>query len=72
MQDFDNNRPYNDEEVAHMLRDVAEAYYFSVCAAEKFNALTVAHKHQLGRAIDRAADLGKLVDSVAKTVKDEF
>lgn len=72
MQDFDNNRPYSEEEVAHMLRDVAEAYYFSVCAAEKFNALTVAHKHQLTRAVDRAADLGKLVDCLSKAVKDEF
>ncbi|MBR5328858.1 MAG: hypothetical protein IKV45_01480 [Firmicutes bacterium] len=72
MQDFDNNCHYSEEEVAHMLRDVAEAYYFSVCAAEKFNALTVAHKHQLVRAVDRASDLGKLVDCLAKAVKDEF
>lgn len=72
MQDFDNNCPYAEEEVARMLRDVSEAYYFAVCAAEKFNSLTVAHKHQLTRAVDRAADLGKLVECMAKSVKDEF
>ena len=55
-----------------MLRDVSEAYHFAVCAAEKFNALTVAHKHQLEKAIDRAADLGKLVDTLGKIVKDEL
>ena len=30
MQDFDNNSPYTEEEAAHMLRDVSEAYYFAV------------------------------------------
>lgn len=72
MQDFANNSPYCEEEVTHMLRNVAEAYYFAVCAAEKFNMLTTAHKHQLERAIDRACDLGKLVDAAAKSVKDEM
>lgn len=72
MQEFDNNCPYNEEEAAHMLRDVSEAYHFAACAAEKFNALTSAHKHQLEKAIDRAADLGKLVDTLTKIVKEEL
>ena len=72
MQDFDNNSPYTVEEAAQMLRNVAEAYYFAVSAAEKFNALTVAHKHQLEKAVDRAADLGKVVDSLGEIVKDEL
>ncbi|HMM06540.1 MAG TPA: hypothetical protein PKD52_07740 [Clostridiales bacterium] len=72
MQDFDNNSPYTEEEAARMLRDVTEAYYFAVSAAEKFNALTAAHKHQLEKAIDRAADLGKVVDTLGKIVKDEL
>ncbi len=72
MQDFDNNCPYSEEEAAHMLRDVSEAYYFTVSAAEKFNNLTAVHKHQLEKAVDRAADLGKLVDTLAKIVKDEI
>ena len=55
-----------------MLRDVSEAYYFAVSAAEKFNALTTAHKHQLEKAIDRACDLGKLVDILGKIVKEEI
>ncbi len=55
-----------------MLRDVAEAYYFAVAAAEKFNAMTIAHKHQLEKAIDREADLGKVVDTLGKIVKDEL
>ncbi|MBQ4091935.1 MAG: hypothetical protein IJC82_01300, partial [Firmicutes bacterium] len=38
----------------------------------KFNALTVAHKHQLNRAVDRASELGKLVEVLTKAVKDEF
>lgn len=72
MQDFDNNCPYTEKEITRMLRDAAEAYYFAVCAAEKFNTLTVAHKHHLSRAVDRAADMGKLVDTLAKAVKEEF
>ncbi len=72
MQDFDNNSPYTEEEAAHMLRDVSEAYYYAVCAAEKFNAITIAHKHQLEKAVDRASDLGKLVDTLGKIVKDEL
>ena len=72
MQDFANNCPYSEGEAAHMLRDVAEAYYFAVAAAEKFNAMTIAHKHQLEKAIDRAADLGKVVDTLGKIVKVEL
>lgn len=72
MQDFDNNTPYSEEEAAHLLRDVTEAYHLAVCAAEKFNGVTTAHKHQLEKAIDRASELGKLVDMLAKIVKEEL
>lgn len=72
MQDFERNCSYDEKEAAHMLRDVSEAYYYAVCAAEKFNALTVAHKHQLNRAVDRASELGKLVEVLTKAVKDEI
>ena len=72
MQDFDNNSSYTEQEVTRMLRDTAEAYYFAVCAAEKFNTLTVAHKHHLTRAVDRASEMGKIVDVIGKAVKDEF
>ena len=72
MQCFDNNSPYTPEEAAHILRDASEAYYYIVCAAEKMNTLTAAHKHHLGNAIDRANDSGKVIDQLIKVLKEEI
>ncbi|MEG2637885.1 MAG: hypothetical protein RR992_00065 [Clostridiales bacterium] len=55
-----------------MLRDTAEAYYYILSGAEKFNALTVAHKHHLSKAVERANDIGKVVDELTKILKDEL
>ena len=72
MQDFENTFTYSPSEAAHILRDTAEAYYFILCGAEKINTLTAAHKHHLSKAIDRANDIGKVVDDLTKILKDEI
>lgn len=72
MQDFDNNNPYSPEAAAHILRDTAESYYYILSGAEKFNTLNAAHKHHLSKAIDRANDVGKVIDELTKILKSEI
>lgn len=72
MQDFENNSPYSPVEAAHILRDTAESYYYILSGAEKFNTLNAAHKHHLSKAIDRANDVGRLIDDLVKIVKEEI
>ena len=72
MQNFDNNSPYTAEEAAHLLKDLSESYFYLLSGAEKFNAITAAHRHHLGNAIDRANDAGKVIDQLLRVLRDEI
>lgn len=50
------------------LKPLSESYRLLVGAAEEFNGITLAHKKDLEDAIDRADDLGDIIDKVIKTL----
>lgn len=51
-----------------VLEPLSESYRLLVGAADEFNKITLAHKKDLEAAIDRADDLGDIIDKVIKTL----
>lgn len=49
-----------------ILTPLVSSYRLSVSAAEEFNKIALAHRKDVQDAIDRADDLGHLVDKVQK------
>lgn len=52
-----------------ILTPLVSSYRLSVGAAEEFNRIALAHRKDVEDAIDRADDLGHLVDDVRKKLK---
>lgn len=52
-----------------ILTPLVSSYRLSVGAAEEFNRIALAHRKDVEDAIDRADDLGHLVDEVRKKMK---
>lgn len=52
-----------------ILTPLVSSYRLSVGAAEEFNKIALAHKRDVVDAIDRADDLGHLVDAVQRKLK---
>jgi len=50
------------------LKPLSESYRLLVGAADEFNKIALAHKKDLEDAIDRADDLGDIIDKVIKTL----
>jgi ABC-type transporter Mla subunit MlaD len=48
------------------IKSLSESYRLLVEAAEEFNKITLAHKRDLEDAIDRADDLGDIIDKLIK------
>ncbi|MEL7566733.1 MAG: hypothetical protein AAGU27_17890 [Dehalobacterium sp.] len=51
-----------------VLKPLSESYRLLVGAADEFNKIALAHKKDLEDAIDRADDLGDIIDKVIKTL----
>ncbi len=52
-----------------LLTPLASSYRLAVGAAEEFNKIALAHRRDVEDAIDRADDLGHLVDDVRKKLR---
>ena len=52
-----------------ILTPLVSSYRLSVGAAEEFNKIALAHRKDVEDAIDRADDLGHLVDAVQRKMK---
>ncbi|MGI6585982.1 MAG: hypothetical protein GX301_11290 [Gracilibacteraceae bacterium] len=52
-----------------ILTPLVSSYRLSVGAAEEFNRIALAHRKDVKDAIDRADDLGHLVDDVRRKLK---
>ena len=52
-----------------ILTPLVSSYRLSVGAAEEFNRIALAHRKDVEEAIDRADDLGHLVDEVQRKLK---
>ncbi|KUO73603.1 MAG: hypothetical protein APF77_15400 [Clostridia bacterium BRH_c25] len=52
-----------------ILTPLVSSYRLSVGAAEEFNKIALAHRKDVEDAIDRADDLGHMVDEVRKKLK---
>lgn len=50
------------------LKPLSESYRLLVGAADELNGITLAHKKDLKDAIQRADDLGDIIDKVIKTL----
>lgn len=47
-----------------ILNSISNSYRLLVGAAEEFNRITLVHRHEAEKAIDRADDLGDIIDDV--------
>ncbi len=52
-----------------ILTGLVSSYRLSVGAAEEFNRISLAHRKDVEDAVDRADDLGHLVDEVRRKLK---
>lgn len=52
-----------------ILTPLVSSYRLSVGAAEEFNKIALAHRKDVEEAIDRADDLGHMVDEVRRKLK---
>lgn len=66
-----NDNPLYKEvkELNDILAPLASSYRLLVGAAEEFNGIALAHRKDVEDAIDRAGDLGHIVDDVQKRLK---
>ena len=55
-------------DLINVLKPLSESYRLLVGAADEFNGITLAHKKDLKDAIQRADDLGDVIDKVIKTL----
>ncbi|MGI6711947.1 MAG: hypothetical protein ACOX4L_04320 [Bacillota bacterium] len=56
------------EDLISKLKPLAESYKLLVCAADEFNNIALAHKKDVKKAIDRADNLGDIIDDVISTL----
>jgi hypothetical protein len=52
--------------LTEILSSISNSYRLLVGAAEEFNRITLVHRHEAEEAIDRADDLGDIIDDVEK------
>ncbi|HHT63844.1 MAG: hypothetical protein ACOX4H_08255 [Bacillota bacterium] len=64
------NNNYHDtiSQLIAFLKPMSESYRLLVGAADEFNKITLAHKKDLEDAINRADDLGDIIDKLIKTL----
>jgi hypothetical protein len=58
------------EDLVRIIKPLCESYRMLVDAAEEFNRITLAHKNDVVDAINRADDLGDIIDHVIDTLDD--
>lgn len=56
------------EDLVCILKPLCESYRLLVDAAEEFNRITLAHKKDAVDAINRADDLGDIIDDIIDTL----
>jgi len=60
------------EEIISYLKPLVESYRLLVGSAEEFNKITLAHKKDLEKAIDRANELGEIIDKLLNFLDSEM
>ena len=55
--------------LTEMLATISNSYRLLVGAAEEFNRISLVHRHDAEEAIDRADDLGDIIDDVDRELK---
>lgn len=58
------------EDLISKLKPLAESYRLLVSAADEFNGIAPAHKKDVKKAIDRAGNLGDIIDDVISTLDE--
>ncbi|NMB12306.1 MAG: hypothetical protein GX977_08470 [Firmicutes bacterium] len=60
------------EHLASLLASLTNSYRLMVGAADEFNRISLAKRSDVEDAIDRASDLGEIIDDVLKRLDDEL
>jgi len=55
--------------LTEILATISNSYRLLVGAAEEFNRISLVHRHDAEEAIDRADDLGDIIDDVDRELK---
>lgn len=55
--------------LTEILATISSSYRLLVGAAEEFNRITLVHRHEAEEAIERADDLGDIIDDVEEKLK---
>jgi hypothetical protein len=55
--------------LTEMLASLSNSYRLLVGAADEFNGITLVHRHEAEEAIDRADQLGDIIDDVERELK---
>ena len=55
--------------LAELLTSITGSYRLLVGAAEEFNRIALVHRHEAEEAIERAGDLGDIIDDVEEELK---
>ncbi|MDF2890062.1 MAG: hypothetical protein K0R80_429 [Clostridia bacterium] len=55
--------------LTEILATISNSYRLLVGAAEEFNRISLVHRHDAEEAIDRADDLGEIIDDVDRELK---
>lgn len=55
--------------LTEMLASISSSYRLLVGAAGEFNGIALVHRHDVEKAIDRAEDLGDIIDDVEDQLK---
>lgn len=55
--------------LTEILTSISSSYRLLVGAAEEFNRITLVHRHDAEEAIERAGDLGDIIDDVEEELK---
>lgn len=55
--------------LTEILASISSSYRLLVGAAEEFNRISLVHRHDAEEAIDRADDLGDIIDDVDRELK---
>lgn len=63
--------PRRVRESAGLLNSLASSYRMLVDAAREFNCISLAHRHDVEEAIERADKLGEIIDEVLKELKKQ-
>lgn len=56
--------------LTEVLGSLSSSYRLLVGAAEEFNRITLAHRHDAEEAIDRASELGEIIDDIEEELEN--